>query len=501
MKIGFDSDKYLKEQTEYILQRVDDYDKLYLEFGGKLFNDMHAMRILPGFDENVKVKLLKRLKEKSEVIICIYAGDIERNKTNGNLGITYDLEVFKLIDDFRNNDIPVNSVVITRYTEQPSADVFINKLQRRGIKTYCHTPTKGYPSDVDTIVSEAGYGQNPYIETTKPIVVVTAPGPGNGKLATCLNQLYHESVRGNSAGYSKFETFPVWNLPLQHPVNVAYEAATVDLKDINMIDHFHFDAHAEVAVNYNRDIETFPVLKRMIERITGKASVYQSPTDMGVNRISCGIVDDAVVSEAARQEVIRRMFKSAVEYKRGMLDSEGYERAKMLMENLQLTEDDRRVVPVARAKADQIKQQLKREVVPVVAIELPDGTIVTGKGSKLMRAAAAATINALKYLANISDDIHLLSRVILEPIGHLKCNVLGKPAETLGLEEILIALSISAATNPTAQAAFNCIGQLKYAQVHATTILNNSDEETLRGLGAQVTCDPEYASESLYYNL
>ncbi len=500
MKKGFDSDKYLSEQTQYILERVDNYDKLYLEFGGKLFNDKHAMRILPGFDENVKVKLLKRLKEQSEVIICIYAGDIERNKTNGNLGITYDIEVFKLIDDFRNNDIPVNSVVITRYSGQPSADVFINKLQRRGIKTYCHTPTKGYPNDVDTIVSEAGYGQNPYIETEKPIVVVTAPGPGNGKLATCLNQLYHEAVRGNSAGYSKFETFPVWNLPLQHPVNVAYEAATVDLKDFNMIDHFHVEAHNEIAVNYNRDMETFPVLKRMIEQITGEKSVYQSPTDMGVNRISCGIIDDAVVSEAARQEVIRRMFKSAVEYKRGMLDSEGYERSKLLMENLNLTEADRKVVPVARQKAAALNSANTTDIIPVVAIELTDGIIVTGKGSQLMHAAAAATINALKQMAKISDDIHLLSPLILQQIGDLKLNALGSPAKTLGLEEILIALSISAATNPTAQAAFACIGDLKYAQVHSTTILNSSDEETLRGLGVQVTCDPEYATKSLYYN-
>ncbi len=445
--------------------------------------------------------MLKRLKDQSEVIICIYAGDIERNKINANLGITYDLEVLKLIDDFRNNDIPVNSVVITRFTGQPAAKAFINKLERRGIKTYRHTPTKGYPTDVDTIVSEEGYGKNPYIETTKPIVVVTAPGPGNGKLATCLNQLYHEAMQGNSAGYSKFETFPVWNLPLQHPVNVAYEAATVDLKDINMLDHFHIEAHGDIAVNYNRDIETFPVLKRMIEKITGKESVYQSPTDMGVNRIFFGIVDDDVVSEAAKQEVIRRMFKSSVEYKKGQLDAEGYERSKVLMKSLNLTEDDRRVVPAARAKAKQIGAKTDKEIVPVVAIELSDGTIVTGKETGVMRAAAAATINALKHMAKISDEIHLLSPVTLEPIGRLKVDALGKPCVTLGLEEILIALSISAATNPVAQAAFDFLGELKGAQVHSTTILNVSDEQTLRDLGAEVTCDPEYASESLYYNI
>ncbi len=316
MKIGFDHEKYLEEQSKYILERVNNYDKLYLEFGGKLLFDLHAKRVLPGFDENAKIKLLHKLREKVEIIICLYAGDIERNKIRGDFGITYDVDVLRLIDDLRGYNLEVNSVVITRYSGQPATNIFINKLERRGIKVYKHEATKGYPTDVDTIVSDEGYGKNPYIETTKPIVVVTAPGPGSGKLATCLSQLYHEYKRGNVAGYSKFETFPVWNVPLKHPLNIAYESATVDLKDVNMIDSFHFDAYNKVAVNYNRDIESFPVLKRIIEKITGEESAYKSPTDMGVNRVGFGIVNDEVVKEASKQEIIRRAFKTACEYKK-----------------------------------------------------------------------------------------------------------------------------------------------------------------------------------------
>ncbi len=501
MKLGFNTEKYLEEQTTFILQRVEQNDKLYLEFGGKLFQDKHAMRILPGFDENVKVELLKKLKEKSEVIICLYAGDIERHKINNNLGITYDMEVFKLIDDFRNNDIPVNSVVITRFAEQPAAEVFINKLERRGIKVYKHRATKGYPTDVDMIVSDEGYGQNPYIKTTKPIVVVTAPGPGNGKLATCLNQLYHEFKQGNRAGYSKFETFPVWNLPLNHPVNRAYEAATVDLKDINMLDFFHMEAYGETTVNYNRDLETFPVLKRMIEKITGEEAVFKSPTDMGVNRIASGIIDDEVVSKAAEQEIIRRTFKASVDYRKGLLDADGFERAKYIMESIGLSEEDRKVVTVARKKAETIKAETGKEVAAVVAMELPNGTIVTGKETELMHASAAAILNALKSLAQINDDIHLLPELLLAPIGELKTKSLGQVQATLDLKEILVALSISAATSPVAAAAYQKIAECKGAQVHSTVILNSSDEKTLRDLGFDVTCDAEYSSENLYYNL
>ena len=331
MKAGFDPQKYIEEQTKYILERVNNFDKLYLEFGGKLIGDKHAKRVLPGFDEDAKIKILQKLKDQAEIIICVYAGDIERNKVRGDYGITYDMEVLRLLDDFRSYDLKVNSVVITRYNKQPATNVFINKLERRNIKVYKHMTIPGYPADVDTIVSENGYGINPYIPTTKPIVVVTAPGPNSGKLATCLNQLYHEYKLGRVAGYAKFETFPVWNLPLKHPVNIAYEAATIDLKDVNMIDNFHFEKYNEVAVNYNRDLEMFPVVKRIIERITGK-SVYHSPTDMGVNRVACGIIDDEVVCEASKQEIIRRYFATACDFKKGLLVEDALNRMKVIME-------------------------------------------------------------------------------------------------------------------------------------------------------------------------
>jgi len=499
MKIGFDHEKYLEEQSKYILERVNNYDKLYLEFGGKLLFDLHAKRVLPGFDENAKIKLLHKLKENVEVVICVYAGDIERNKIRGDFGITYDMDVLRLIDDLRSYDLEVNSVVITRYDDQPSTTVFINKLERRGIKVYKHRATKGYPTDVDTIVSEEGYGKNPYIETSKPIVVVTAPGPGSGKLATCLSQLYHENKRGNVAGYSKFETFPVWNVPLKHPLNIAYEAATVDLKDVNMIDYFHLEAYGETAVNYNRDLETFPVLKRIIEKITGKESVYKSPTDMGVNRVGFGIVDDEVVKEASKQEIIRRYFKTGCEYKKGYVDKDTFEHSKLIMDQVNLKEEDRKVVLPARERAAKLKEE-NRSICTAVAIELNDGTILTGKGSELLDASAAALLNSIKYLANIADDMHLISPVILEPILDLKTKTLANQKVSLNCEEVLIALSISAATNPTAQVAMEKLSMLKNCQAHSTTILPTSDEQTLRKLGIDVTCDAEYASESLFYN-
>ncbi|AYE35774.1 DUF1846 domain-containing protein [Clostridium septicum] len=501
MKLGFDPKKYLEEQSKFILERVNDYDKLYLEFGGKLMCDLHAKRVLPGFDEDAKIKLLHKLKEKVEVVICVYAGDIERNKIRGDFGITYDLEVFRLIDDLRAYELDVNSVVITRYNGQPATTVFINKLERRGIKVYKHKATKGYPADVDTIVSDEGYGKNPYIETTKPIVVVTAPGPGSGKLATCLSQLYHEYRRGNVAGYSKFETFPVWNVPLKHPLNIAYEAATVDLKDVNLIDSFHMDAYNKLAVNYNRDIESFPLLKRIIEKITGEESVYKSPTDMGVNRVGYGIVDDEVVKEASKQEIIRRYFKTACEYKKGYVDKETADRAKLIMEELNLKESDRKVVIPSREHAAKLKELSdKNEISTAVALELIDGTILTGKESELMDASAAVILNAIKYLANINDDIHLISPVILEPIINLKSKTFGNKNTALTCEEILIALSICAATNPTAQAALNKLSMLKGCQAHSTTIVNGSDDQTFRKLGIDITCDPEYQTDNLYYN-
>ncbi|MEG1004599.1 DUF1846 domain-containing protein [Clostridium sp.] len=500
MKVGFDHKKYLEEQSKYILERVNNYDKLYLEFGGKLLQDLHAKRVLPGFDENAKIKLLHKLKEKVEMVICVYSGDIERNKIRGDFGITYDLDVLRLIDELRAYDLDVNSVVITRYDDQPATNIFINKLERRGIKVYKHRATKGYPTDVDTIVSDEGYGKNPYIETSKPIVVVTAPGPGSGKLATCLSQLYHEFRNGRVAGYSKFETFPVWNVPLKHPLNIAYEAATVDLRDVNMIDSFHFDAYNKVAVNYNRDIESFPVLKRIIEKITGEESVYKSPTDMGVNRVGFGITDDEVVKEASRQEIIRRYFKTAVEYKKGYVDKETFQRVSLIMSELNLEEKDRKVVIKAREKSEMLKTEKdENEICSAVAIELEDGTILTGKTSNLMNGTAAVVINAIKHFANISDEIHLISPVILEPIINLKEQTLASKRPALNSEEVLMALSICAATNPMAQVALEKLPMLKGAQAHSTTIISNNDEQTFRKLGIDVTSDAEYPTQNLYY--
>lgn len=499
MKRGFDHEKYLEEQSKYILERVNNYDKLYLEFGGKLFYDMHAKRVLPGFDENAKIHLLKHLKDNVEVIICLYAGDIERNKIRGDFGITYDMDVLRLIDDLRQNGLMVNSVVITRYDNQPSATMFVQKLERRNIKVYIHRSTKGYPTDVDTIVSEEGYGQNPYIETSKKIVVVTAPGPGSGKLSTCLSQLYHENKRGVAVGYSKFETFPVWNIPLKHPLNIAYESATVDLRDVNMIDSFHLEAYGIQAVNYNRDIEAFPVLRRIIEKITGKESVFKSPTDMGVNRIGYGIIDDEVVREASKQEIIRRHFKVACDYKMGYVDFETANRAKLIMEELELKETDRISVQYARNKQAQHIGE-NDLTYPSVAIELNNGHIITGRKTDLMDATAAAVLNAIKYFAKLDDSLHLISPSILEPIMRLKHHALGSgKSALLTTEEVLIALTISATTNPVAKAALERLGDLKNTKAHSTTILNKSDEQTYVKLGIDITCDPFFPTENLFY--
>lgn len=500
MKIGFNHNKYLEEQSKYILERVNNYDKLYIEFGGKLMYDLHAKRVLPGFDENAKIKVLHKLKDKLEVIICVYAGDIERNKIRGDFGTTYDMEVFRIIDDLRDHELEVNSVVITRYNDQPATSLFINKLERRGIKVYKHRATKGYPTDIETIVSDEGYGKNPYIKTEKPIVVVTAPGPGSGKLATCLSQLYHEFKQGKQAGYSKFETFPVWNVPLNHPLNIAYEAATVDLQDVNMIDPFHLEKYKEIAVNYNRDVEAFPLLKRIIEKITKKESIYQSPTDMGVNRVGFGIVDDEIVKEASEQEIIRRYFKTGCEYKKGYVDYDVFKRSKLIMETLGLKEDDRKVVTIAREKLEKIKNGQKDILNSVVALELPNGTFITGKTSTLMDASSAAILNAIKYLAGINDDILLISPVILEPILNLKNKILKTKTTALNCEEILMALSICAATNPIAQVALDKLTLLNGTQAHCTNILRKRDEQTLRKLGIDLTCDQVFPTENLYYN-
>jgi uncharacterized protein (UPF0371 family) len=503
MKIGFDAEKYIIEQSKYILEHVNDKnsERLYLEFGGKLIHDKHAMRVLPGFDENAKINLLRRLKDQTEIIICVYAGDITTNKTRQDFGITYDLEVLRLIDFFRKYELTINSVVITRYEDQPTVNAFINRLNRRDIKTYKHFFTKGYPTDVDTIVSDEGYGANPYIEVSKPIVVVTGPGGGSGKLATCLSQLYHEYRRGKKVRYAKFETFPIWNLPLKHPVNVAYEAATADLRDVNMIDSFHLEAYGEMAVNYNRDLEVFPVVKRIIEKITGEESDYKSPTDMGVNRVGFSIIDDEVVRKAAEQEVIRRYLIAQCDYKKGKIDKDTLLRSKLLMDDLNLKVEDRSVVTPARDYAEFKRNLDKRyENVVVMAIEMPDGSIITGRSSRRMVAAAAAILNAIKKLCGLADDIYLISPNVLETIQYLKTNILKNKRSSLNLEEILSALTISATTNPSAQVAVEKLLLLKGCKAHCTAILSDRDEQTLMALGIDVTSDPEYVTTNLYFS-
>lgn len=501
--IGFDAEKYIEEQSKYILERITKTEsvRLYLEFGGKLVHDKHAMRVLPGFDENAKIKLLQKMKDQAEIIICIYAGDITTNKTRADFGITYDLEVLRLIDMFRKYDLSINSVVITRYIDHPAVNVFINKLNRRGIKTYKHYHTKGYPTDVETIVSDEGYGVNPYIEVTKPLVVVNGPGPGSGKLATCLSQLYHEYRLGRTVRYAKFETFPIWNLPLKHPVNMAYEAATVDLKDVNMIDYFHLDTYGEAAVNYNRDIEIFPVMKRIIEKITGKEAEYNSPTDMGVNRAGFSIIDDQACRDAASQEIIRRYLIALCDYKKGIVDEEDVAKSKMLLDELNLKVEDRPVVQPARDYSEKKRaSNPKYENVIAMALELPDGKVITGRSSRRMVAAAAALLNAIKYLSGIADDIHLISPAVLETIQHLKTDVLHHEKSSLNCEEVLSALTISATTNPSAQVAVEKLLLLNGCKAHCTAILSDRDSQTLMDLGVDATSDPEYLTNNLYFN-
>ncbi len=501
-KVGFSAEKYIEEQSKHILERIhaEECERLYLEFGGKLVHDKHATRVLPGFDENAKIKLLQRMKEQAEIIICIYAGDITTNKTRQDFGITYDLEVLRLIDTFRKYDLEINSVVVTRYEEQPAVDMFINKLNRRGITTYKHKYTKGYPTDVDVIVSEEGYGANPFIEVTKPLVVVTGPGGGSGKLATCLSQLYHDYKRGRKVRYAKFETFPIWNLPLKHPVNVAYEAATADLKDVNMIDSFHLEAYGEKTVNYNRDLEVFPVVKRIIERITGK-SEYQSPTDMGVNRAGYGIVDDEVCREASKQEIIRRYFIAACNYKKGKIDETVLERCKLLMDEMEIKPSDREVVQPARDYAEYKRSidNEKFENVVVMSIQLPDGEVILGRSSRRMVAAAAAIINAIKNLSGIADDMPLISSTALEAIQKLRTEVFHQDRSSLNCEEVLTALAISATTNPPAEIAEEKLELLRGCKAHCTAILSDKDEQLLNSLGLDVTCDPEYVTTNLYF--
>ena len=503
MKIGFDPDKYIEEQSKYITERIrqGNSERLYLEFGGKLVHDKHAMRVLPGFDENAKIKLLERMKDQAEIVICIYSGDIVNSKTRQDFGITYDLEVLRLIDTFRQHDLTINSVVVTRYEEAPAVEMFVNKLNRRGIKTYKHHFTKGYPTDVDTIVSEEGYGANPYIEVTKPLVVVTGPGGGSGKLATCLSQLYHEFKRGRKVRYAKFETFPIWNLPLKHPVNIAYEAATADLKDVNMLDSFHLEEYGQMAVNYNRDLEVFPVVKRIIEKITGEEAEYKSPTDMGVNRLGFGISDDEVVKEAAIQEIIRRFMIAKCDYKKGKITESTLERSELLMKEVNASEADRTVVLPARAYAEKKRlENDKYENMVVMAIEMPDGTMVTGRSSRRMAAAGAAVLNAVKKMGGIADEVHVIAPNVFSNIQQMKVDVLHHDRTSLNLEEILTALSISAEANPCAKIAVEMLAKLNGCKAHCTAILSDRDEQTLRSMGIDVTCDPEYLTTNLYFS-
>lgn len=493
--MGFDNEKYLEEQTAEITRRVEESNgRLYLEFGGKLMYDHHAERVLPGYDPNVKIRLLEELREQAEIILCIYAGDIEKRKIRGDFGISYDSDALMLIDGFRARGIELRGVVITRFEEQPSAIAFENRLKRRGVDVFRHYYTRGYPTDVDLIVSEDGYGRNDYVEPTRPLVVVTGPGPGSGKLATCLSQLYHDHRRKVNAGYAKFETFPVWNLPLKHPVNDAYEAATADLQDVNLVDPFHLDAYGEVAINYNRDVEAFPVLKRILERITGAESPYASPTDMGVNRVGFGIVNDEAVRHAAKQEVIRRYFRYRCEYAMGLADRKTVEKIELLMNNLNLTRYDRQVVEEAERKASQ----QPGEELKAAAIQLRNGTILTGKSSELMHAASAAVLNAVKELASIPPRTHLLSPETIQSIRNLKKAVGSLPLR-LTLDEVLIALSVSAATSDDAARGMARLTELRNCEAHLTHMPSPGDESGLRNLGINVTSEPRFASARLFW--
>ena len=498
-RVGFDNERYLEEQSRAIVERAERIGgKLYLEFGGKIAFDFHAARVLPGYDPNVKIRLLQKLKDQAEIIICIYAGAIERRKVRADFGIPYDVDALKLIDDLRDWGLLVRAVVVTRYEDQPSARVFKARLERRGVPVFTHGYTRGYPTDVERIVSDEGYGANQYIPTERPVVIVAGPGPGSGKLATCLSQVYHEHRQGNAAGYAKFETFPIWNLPLKHPVNVAYEAATVELRDVNQIDPFHLEAYGEQAVNYNRDIEAFPLVARILQRIAGEV-FYRSPTDMGVNRAGFAITDDEVVRRAAEQEVIRRRFRYACEYALGLVDQEDADRAQLIMSELGLDEEQRVVVRPAREAAAEGEAQGKGNngVYCGAAIALPDGHIVTGKNSTLMHAASAVVLNAVKQLSRIPDEIPLLTSNVMESIASMKKNVLRMKSVSLDLDEMLIALGISATTNPAARAAVEHLTALSGCEFHTTHLPTAGDEAGLRRLGLNGTSDPQFATRSL----
>jgi len=491
-RIGFDNEKYIEMQSARIRERIKEFGgKLYLEFGGKLFDDYHASRVLPGFQPDSKVNMLLNLKDQAEIVIAINASAIESNKQRGDLGITYDSEVLRLIDAFRGIGLYVGSVVITQDSNQPAVDQFRKRLQALGVKVYRNYNIDGYPSNIPVIVSDDGFGRNDYIETTRSLVVITAPGPGSGKMATCLSQLYHEHKRGIRAGYAKFETFPIWNLPLKHPVNLAYEAATADLNDVNMIDPYHLQAYGVATVNYNRDVEIYPVLRAIFEKIYGECP-YQSPTDMGVNMVGYCIVDDEACCRASKQEIIRRYYQSKCQVRQGLTDQETVSKIELLMNLSGITSEDR---PVIRAATDIAAQTGE----PAAAIELPDGTIVTGKNKQLLGASAAVLLNALKKLGDIPDDVHLLSPSVIEPVQELKVKHLGNQNPRLHTDEVLIALSICAATNTTAALAMEQLFKLQGCEFHSSVILSSVDESVFRKMGLNVTCEPKYQTKKLYH--
>lgn len=491
-KIGFDNDKYLQMQSKKILERIELFGgKLYLEFGGKLFDDFHASRVLPGFKPDSKVKMLMQLKDQAEIVIIISTDDIEKSKRRGDLGITYDLDVLRLIDAFRDIGLYVGSVVITQYRSQNAVDSFQKRLSNLGIKVYRHYTIPEYPFNIPLIVSDDGYGKNEYIETSRSLVVVTAPGPGSGKMATCLSQLYHDFKRGILAGYAKFETFPIWNLPLKHPLNLAYEAATTDLDDVNMIDPFHLEAYGKTSVSYNRDIEIFPVLNTMFEKIAGK-SPYNSPTDMGVNMVGYCITDDDAVCRASEQEIIRRYYSTTCSLRQGFSERTEVYKLELLMKQLGISTKDRPVVDAALKRADSTGG-------PAAAIELNDGRIITGKTSDLLGSSAALLLNALKELGGIHHDIHLISPIVIEPIQVLKTKHMGNQNPRLHTDEVLIALSICAATNPTAALAMQQLPNLKGCEAHSSVILTRVDENVFQKLGVNITCEPQYQTNKLYH--
>ncbi len=490
---GFDNNEYIRKQSEHIRERISNFSKLYLEFGGKLFDDNHAARVLPGFQPDSKVKMLLELKDQAEIVIAINANAIESNKKRGDLGITYDMEVLRLIDAFRDIGLYVGSVVITQYSDQPVVAAFYKRLESLGIRVYKHYTIENYPMDIPGIISDEGFGRNEYIETTRSLIVVTAPGPGSGKMSTCLSQLYHDNKRGISAGYAKFETFPIWNLELEHPVNIAYEAATADLNDMNVIDHFHHNACGEVAVNYNRDVAIFPVVSSIFSHINPDGQCpYKSPTEMGVNMVGFCITDDEACRNAAKQEIIRRYYAARCLVRQGLESPDVVRKLEVIMKKADVSIEDRPIIATALSVAEDTGE-------PAAAMELPDGRIVTGKTKNLLGASSALLLNALKALANIPDDIHLLSPAVIEPVQELKTRHLGNTNPRLHTDEVLIALSICVATNPFAGKALEQLDKLRGCDAHSTVILSSVDEDTFRRIGINLTCEPKYQKKKLYH--